>query len=144
MKTGSLTGKLSIPMLFPVIWAFAETLKFFAVTVSYLKVSQLFLAIFSAAFLMVFLFENARVLTGIGRKASLWFFFSSGIIAAGLCLCTGIPALVVSVIAPENTVSYCPFELYTLGGGLYALASVFSRAAEKESAEISENVTETE
>ena len=144
IKTGSLTGKLSIPMLFPVIWAFAETLEFFSVTVSYLKVSQLFFAIFSAAFLMVFLFENARVLTGIGRKSSVWFFFATGIIAAGLCLCTGIPALLVAVAAPEKAVSYCPFELYTIGGGLYALASVFTRAEEKESAQITQNVTETE
>lgn len=144
IKTGSLTGKLSIPMLFPVVWAFAKTLEFFSVTVSYIKVSQLFLAIFSAAFLMIFLFENARVLTGIGRKGSLWFFFATGIIAAGFCLCTGIPALLVAVFAPEKTVSYCPFELYTLGGGLYALASVFSRAQENETAEITENVTETE
>ena len=131
-------------MLFPVIWAFAETLEFFSVTVSYLKVSQLFFAIFSAAFLMVFLFENARVLTGIGRKSSVWFFFATGIIAAGLCLCTGIPALLVAVAAPEKAVSYCPFELYTIGGGLYALASVFTRAEEKESAQITQNVTETE
>ena len=34
LKTGSLTGKLRIPMLFPVIWAFARTLEFFSVTVS--------------------------------------------------------------------------------------------------------------
>ena len=29
VKTGTLTGKLKIPMLFPVIWAFSETLGFF-------------------------------------------------------------------------------------------------------------------
>lgn len=144
IKTGSLTGKLSIPMLFPVIWAFSETLEFFSITVSYIKVSQLFLAIFSAAFLMIFLFENARVLTGIGRKMSVWFFFASGIIAAGLCFCTGIPSLLVSLISPENTVSYCPFEIYTLSGGLYVLASVFTRAEEKEAEDASENVTEIE
>ena len=144
IRKGSLTGKLAIPMLFPVIWAFAETLDFFSVTVSYIKISQLFLAIFSAAFLMIFLFENARVLTGIGRKSSLWFFFATGIITAGFCLCTGIPALLVSLFAPGKAVSYCPFELYTLGGGLYALASIFTRAEEKEAVEISENVTETE
>lgn len=145
LKTGELTGKLKLPMLFPVIWAFAETLGFFSVTVSYLKVSQLFFAIFAAAFLMIFLFENARVLTGIGRKEAMWFFFATGIIAAGFCFSAGIPSLLAAVIAPEKLVSYCPFELYTIGGGLYALASIMSRADEKEDeAEISENVTEIE
>ena len=86
VKTGTLTGKLQIPMLFPVLWAFAETLGFFTVTVSYIKISQLFLAIYSAAFLMLFLFENARVTTGIGRKAALWFYYATGIIAAGFCV----------------------------------------------------------
>lgn len=142
IKTGTLTGKLKIPMLFPVLWAFAETLGFFSVTVSYIKIPQLFLAIYSAAFLMLFLFENARVTTGIGRKSALWFYYATGIIAAGFCLATGIPSLLASVFKPELVVSYCPFELYTLGGGLYALASLFVRAEEK--AEITDTVTETE
>ncbi|MBO5396741.1 MAG: hypothetical protein J6A97_07645 [Clostridia bacterium] len=142
IKTGTLTGKLKIPMLFPVLWAFAETLGFFSVTVSYIKIPQLFLAIYSAAFLMLFLFENARVTTGIGRKSALWFYYATGIIAAGFCLATGIPALLAGVFKPELVVSYCPFELYTLSGGLYALASLFVRA--EETAEITDTVTETE
>ena len=142
VKTGTLTGKLKIPMLFPVIWAFAETLGFFAVTVSYIKIAQLFLAIYSAAFLMLFLFENARVTTGIGRKSALWFYYATGIIAAGFCFATGIPSLLATIFKPELVVEYCPFELYTLGGGLYALASLFVRAEEK--AEITDTVTETE
>lgn len=142
IKTGTLTGKLKIPMLFPVLWAFAETLGFFSVTVSYIKIPQLFLAIYSAAFLMLFLFENARVTTGIGRKSALWFYYATGIIAAGFCLATGIPSLLATVFKPELVVSYCPFELYTLGGGLYALASLFVRA--EETAEITDTVTETE
>ena len=142
VKTGTLTGKLKIPMLFPVLWAFAETLGFFSVTVSYIKISQLFLAIYSAAFLMLFLFENARVTTGIGRKAALWFYYATGIIAAGFCVATGVPALLAAVFKPELVVEYCPFELYTLGGGLYAFASLFVRA--EETAEINDTVTENE
>ena len=142
VKTGTLTGKLKIPMLFPVIWAFAETLGFFAVTVSYIKIAQLFLAIYSAAFLMLFLFENARVTTGIGRKSALWFYYATGIIAAGFCFATGIPSLLATIFKSELVVEYCPFELYTLGGGLYALASLFVRA--EETAEITDTVTETE
>ena len=143
MQTGTLTGKLRIPMLFPVIWAFSRTLAFFSVTVSYLKVSQLFLSIFAAAFLMIFLFENARVVTGTGRNDAVWFYFASGIIAAGLCFSAGLPALVASVASPEKLVSYAPFEIYTIGGGLYALASLFVRDKEK-AEENTEIVTEIE
>lgn len=142
IKTGTLTGKLKIPMLFPVLWAFAETLGFFAVTVSYIRIAQLFFAIYSAAFLMLFLFENARVTTGIGRKSALWFYYATGIISAGLCFATGIPSLLATIFKPELVVEYCPFELYTLGGGLYALASLFVRA--EETAETTNAVTETE
>lgn len=119
---------LKLPMLFPVIWAFCEVLGFFSVPVSYIKIPQLLLTIFSAVFLMIFLFENARVVSGIGKKDALWFFFASGIIAAGLGLCCSIPSLIVSVIKPENTVSYCPFEPYQLGGAVYALAVIAARS----------------
>ena len=145
LKNGALTGKLRLPMLFPVIWAFLRTLGFFSVTVSYVKVSQLLLTIFAAAFLMVFLFENARVTADVGRKQALWFFYATGIIAAGLSLCSSVPALLASIFAPEKLVSYCPFELYALAGGLYALASLTVRdAISCDTAEITESVTETE
>lgn len=144
IKNGTLTGKLSIPMLFPVIWAFLETLGFFSITVSYVKVSQLLFTIFYCAFLMVFLFENARVVTGIGRKDALWFFYATGIITAGFTLVSGVPMFIASIIAPEKIVSYCPFELYALSGGIYALASMLIRAPEGTETDNSESVTETE
>lgn len=127
LKKESLLPMLSIPMLFPVIWAFSETLSFFSITVSYVKVSQLLLVIFYSAFLMVFLFENARITTGIGRKDSLWLFYATGIITVGLALSAGVPAFLVSIISPEKLVSYCPFEFYVLGGGLYALSAMLVR-----------------
>ncbi len=132
IKSDDLTGKFSILLLAPVVWAFLRTLGFFSITVSYIKVSQLFLSIFSVAFLMVFLFENARMSTGIGRKNSVWFFYASGIITAVFCLITGLPSLVQAIFAPENQISYCPFELYTLGGGIYALSSIVMRMNVKE------------
>lgn len=144
LKNGNNMAKLSIPMLFPVIWAFLKTLGFFSITVSYVKVSQLLLTIFYCAFLMVFLFENARVTTGIGRKDALWFFYATGIITAGLTLVSGVPAFLASIFTPDNTVVYCPFELYALSGGIYALSSMLIRAKESDDSEIIEVVTETE
>lgn len=123
------TAVLNIPMLFPVVWAFCEVLGFFSVPVSYIKIPQLLLTIFSTVFLMIFLFENARVVSGIGKTDALWFFYASGIIAAGLGFCCSIPALVTALFKPENQVSYCPFELYQLGGAVYALACVIARSS---------------
>lgn len=150
-KDSKLLKKISIPMLFPVIWAFVETLSFFSITVSYVKVSQLLLTIFFAAFFMVFLFENARITVGIGRKDSLWFFFATGFITVGLSLAAGVPAFIASIVSPEKLVSYCPFEFYVLAGGLYALSAMLIRdkfieteenADKKE--EKTDDVTETE
>lgn len=130
LRDGRKMNILSIPMLFPVIWAFLETLSFFSITVSYVKVSQLLFSIFYCAFLMVFLFENARVLTGVGRRDSLWFFYATGIITAGLTLASGVPSMLSDIFTPGNVVTYCPFELYALSGGIYALASMLIRAKE--------------
>lgn len=141
---------MKLPMLIPVLWAFLETLTFFSVTVSYLEVSQLFFEIFSRAFLMVFLFEHARMVSGIGKKDSSWFFFASGILAAGFLFMAGVPYFLASLFATDKIVSYCPFEFYVIAGGLYAVATVIKRSGrEEEESEIpvmplnTEDVTET-
>ncbi len=136
VKDGTLTGKLKIPMLFPVIWAFLKTLGFFSVTVSYIKVVNLLLTIFAFAFIMVFLFENARVSTGIGRRNALWFFFASGLIGVALCFSAGIPTLIAHFFAPDKEISYCPYDLTLITAGLYALTSVLSRIGVYEEAEV--------
>ena len=139
---------MKLPMLIPVLWAFLETLTFFSVTVSYLEVSQMFFEIFSRAFLMVFLFEHARMVSGIGKKDSSWFFFASGLLAAGFLFMAGVPYFLAAIFAPEKIVSYCPFEFYTLAGGFYAVATVIKRSGKEEN-EIpimplnTEDVTET-
>lgn len=141
---------MMLPMLIPVLWAFLETLTFFSVTVSYLEVSQLFFEIFSRAFLMVFLFEHARMVSGIGKKDSSWFFFASGILAAGFLFMAGVPYFLASLFATDKIVSYCPFEFYVIAGGLYAVATVIKRSGrEEDESEIpvmplnTEDVTET-
>ena len=127
VKNGTLTGKLKIPMLFPAIWAFLKTLGFFSVTVSYVKVVSLLLTIFSFAFLMVFLLQNARVSTGIGRKSAVWFFFATGLVSAAFCFSAGIPSLIAHYFVPEKEIMYCPYDLSLIAAGLYAVASITVR-----------------
>ncbi|MBE6717231.1 MAG: hypothetical protein E7573_09970 [Ruminococcaceae bacterium] len=131
-------------MLIPVLWAFCETLGFFSVTVSYVKVSQLFFAIFSVAFLMLFLFENARMTSDIGRKEAVWCFYATGIIAAGISFAAGLPYLVAAFAAPEKVVSYCPFELYNIAGGIYCVAAMLRRVGVRENEDDSDINTVTE
>ena len=142
VKGKGISEKLSIPLLFPVIWAFCETLSFFSITVSYIKVSQLLFTIFFVAFLMVFLFENARVCSGIGRKNAMWFFYASGIVTVGLSLAGAVPVLIATFAAPEKIVSYCTFEPYALGGGIYALASMLARTGKKD--DVMDSTTENQ
>lgn len=140
---------MKIPMLFPVLWAFAKTLGFFSITVSYVKVSQLLLSIFASVFLMIFLFENARIASDIGKKDALWFFYATGIVAAGLALASAVPGLLAALFAPEKECIYSPFEFYALAGGIYALSQIIFRSnTATEDEAICENtnntVTETE
>lgn len=128
-KGKALPSFMKLPMLFPVLWAFAKTLGFFSITVSYVKVSQLLLSIFASVFLMLFLFENARIASDIGKKDALWFFYATGIIAAGLAFSAAVPGLLVSLFAPEKECIYSPFEHYALLGGVYALSQILLRSA---------------
>lgn len=139
-----LPSYMKLPMLIPVLWAFAETLSFFSVTVSYVKVSQLLLTIFSLAFTMLFLFENARISSDIGKKDAMWFFYASGIIAAGLSFAAGIPYFFASLFSPDKIVSYCPLEIYTVAGGLYALTCMIKRSGKEENTSDEAVVSEIE
>lgn len=147
----ALPGFMKLPALLPVVWALTKTLGFFSITVSYVKVSQLLLSIFASVFLMLFLFENARVCADIDRKSSVWFFYATGIVAAGLSLAAALPLLLTSLLAPEKECIYCSFELYMLIGGLYAVAQLVFRSSTvvetsviENEAVITEDGTETE
>ncbi len=150
-RGASLPSFMKLPVLFPVGWAFAKTLAFFSITVSYVKVSQLLLSIFASVFLMLFLFENARITADVEKKNSVWFFYATGIITAGLSFAASVPLLLASLFAPEKECIYCGFELYMLLGGIYAVSQLIFRSAtivetsviENESL-VTEDGTETE
>ena len=51
----SLISKMKLSLLIPVLWSFSQTISFFSITASYLKVSQLLITIFGNVFFMLFL-----------------------------------------------------------------------------------------
>ena len=116
--------KLKILLLCPALWAFFLTIGYFKITVSYVKVSQLMLTIFADAFLMIFLFEYARLLSGIGILDSIHAFYGSGLAAAFLLLSAELPNLYLKLFAPEKLVIHCELRLFNLAAALFVIAAL--------------------
>ena len=139
-----LIGRLKILLLTPALWAFFLTISYFKITMSYLKVSQLMLTIFADAFLMIFLFEYARLISGIGIKESAHAFYGTGFAAAFLLLATELPNLFFTLLDKEKLVVHCEFRLYNLLAALFVVAALLYAArsggqtAEQPAAEIPE------
>lgn len=96
-------AKLKILHLFPSLWLFTKLVGYFSVTASYIKEPQFLLLIFATAFLMLFLFEDARYECGIGGKNSKTSFRVSGIVAAGLLTALIIPDLIAGITVEGYT-----------------------------------------
>ena len=120
----ALIRKLKILLLCPALWAFFQTIGYFKITVSYVKVSQLMLTIFADAFLMIFLFEYARLISGIGIRDSIHAFYGTGLAAAFLLLATEIPNLYFTLFNKEKLVVHCDFALFNLLGAVFVIAAL--------------------
>jgi len=128
-----LTGKFIIPklkilLLCPALWAFFLTIEYFKITVSYVKVSQLMLTIFADAFLMIFLFEYARLISGIGILDAIHAFYGSGLAAAFLLLSAELPNLYFQLFAPEKLVIHCQLRTVNLAAALFVIAAMLYAA----------------
>lgn len=119
-----LIRKLKLLCLCPTLWAFFLTIGYFKITASYVKVSQLMMTIFADAFLMLFLFEYARYISGIGIGESIHAFYGTGFTAAFLLLSTELPNLYFTLFAKEKLIVDCDFGLYNLLAALFVLAAL--------------------
>lgn len=120
--------QLKLLLLCPTLWAFFKTIGYFKITASYVKVSQLMMTIFADAFLMLFLFEYARLISGIGIKDSIHAFYGTGFVAALLLLCTELPNLYFTLFAKEKLIVNCDFGLYNLLAAFFVLAALLCAA----------------
>ena len=120
--------KLKLLLLCPTLWAFFQTIGYFKITASYVKVSQLMMTIFADAFLMIFLFEYARYTSGIGIRDSVHAFYGTGFVAALLLLATELPNLYFTLFAKEKLIVNCDFGLYNLFAAFFVLAALFYAA----------------
>ena len=135
--TGASFGnKLRILRLLPVFWAFFLTIRYFAVTASYIHSTQLFLTIFSVAFFMLFLFEYARKIAGVVAEENTAVFCATGLVAAILLLTVGITDLIL-IVSGKGAMPHCSFAPYSLGGGLFCITSLLLlKNAEKSDATV--------
>ena len=94
LSGSSLISKMKLSLLIPVLWSFTQTISFFSITASYLKVGQLLITIFGNVFFMLFLFEYARQTADISAESSAFLFFATAVISAFLLLSAGVPNLI--------------------------------------------------
>ncbi len=119
----SFGAKLRILRLVPVFWAFFRTVRFFAITASYIHSTQLFLTIFASAFLMLFLFEYARKIAGMAAEENTAVFCASGLIAGVLLITVGVTDLLLKLTG-KGAMPHCEFAPYTLAAGLFCFTAL--------------------
>lgn len=135
----SLISKMKLSLLIPVLWAFTQTISFFSITASYLKVGQLLITIFGNVFFMLFLFEYARQISGVGAETSASLFFSTAVISAFLLLSAAVPNLVFNIFLDgKYVVEASPSYAYSVFAGLFAISSALSVIKQKNIVPVSE------
>lgn len=128
----SFITRMKLCLLIPVFWAFSQTIGFFSITASYLQVTQLLLTIFGYVFFMLFLFEYARHISGIGAKESSWALVATALVSAFLLLSVSLPNLIFKFFFnSEHIVEVCPNYSYTVFAGLFAIFSLLPAVATK-------------
>jgi len=80
--------------LMPVLWVVCRILRRFSRTISYLRVSDLFITLAALVLLMIFLMAFAQVLSGVNADKKEWRLLAAGIPAAALLLLGFLPRLV--------------------------------------------------
>ena len=119
----ALGEKMRVLRLIPVVWVFFRTIRFFAVTASYIHSTQLFLTIFASAFLMLFLFEYARKQAKVTAEDNTAVFCATGVIAGVLLLTVGLTDLLLKVTG-RGAMPHCDFEPYMLGAAAFCFTSL--------------------
>lgn len=123
-----IVGKIKILSLIPALWGFFVTINYFTVTASYIRVTQLMLTIFADAFLMLFLLEYARYVSGIGIADAVWAFYATGIVASSLLLVTEIPNLIFRFFMNDNVIVNCEFRFFNLAAALFVITAMCNAA----------------
>ena len=135
----SLISKMKLSLLIPVLWSFTQTIGFFSITASYLKVGQLLITIFGNVFFMLYLFEYARQTAGVSAESSAFLFFATAIISAFLLLSAAVPNLIFNLFLDgKYVVEASPSYAYSVFAGLFAICSALPVIRQKNIIPVSE------
>lgn len=80
--------------LMPLLWSIARLLGHFSRTISYLRVSDLFLNIMSMVLLLLFFMAAAQIISGVNAEKKMWRLTAVGLPAALFLLLVFLPRLV--------------------------------------------------
>lgn len=114
--------KVKLLMVFPALWALAKTLTYFSFYTSYIKTSALLLAIFADVFLMVFLFEYGKKITGLGGDGNSPAYLSTALVCAVLQCAASVTGIAGVVLKTEFL--YTPFAYYRIAAALFCVTAV--------------------
>ena len=129
-------SKLRILHLFPALWLFTVTIKYFAITANYLKEPQLMMLIFATVFFMLFMFEYARFACGIASKSSKKIYMSSGAVSVGLFAAILIPELLAGIFVEDYSgVANADFAWWQAAAPIFALSALRLRIGTDETEE---------
>ena len=117
-----ITKKARLLYVFPAAWGLCRTVSYFTIYTSYLKTSALLLAIFADMFLMVFLFEYAKKITGLGGDGNSPAYLSTALVCAVLQCAAAVTGIVGIVKGVEFI--YTPFYYYRVAAALFCLTAV--------------------
>ena len=113
--------------LAPFAWAVCRILRRFSRTISYLRVSDLFLGLLMLVALMLFLLAFAQLVGGIHGTNKACVLFAAGIPAAALALICFIPRFVVYTVQGFAAPQDAPVEWCDPALALFILAFVAGR-----------------
>lgn len=120
---GKLIQKLKIPALIPVLWALFLTVNNFSITQSYLNNTVLLINIFGDAFLMLFMFQYAKKVSGIYGDTNSPSFIYSAVMCAMLELSAFVTSA-VTVLKNGAEASFAEISPYRLFAALFCLTAL--------------------
>ena len=117
-----LIKKARILFVFPAAWGLCKTISYFSFYTSYIKTSALLLAIFADVFLMVFLFEYGKKITGLGGDGNSPAYLSTALVCAVLQCAASVTGIAGVVLKTEFL--YTPFAYYRIAAALFCVTAV--------------------
>jgi len=125
--------------LMPLLWVIARLLGYFSRTISYLRVSDLFINIAAAALLLVFFMAAAQILAGVNAEKKAWRMAAFGLPAAALLLLAFLPRLIAAPFVDVHPSQDAVLDLANLGVavfiGVFMITRLRSKTAEEIAAE---------